>query len=62
MQGSRSLDYQYEPLGLGDYKILLLNTNVKHSLATSEYNTRRKECAQGVELLQKKRHECQQPS
>lgn len=49
----RSLEYKYEPLRLGDYKIVLLNTNVKHSLASSEYNTRRKECAQGVELLQK---------
>lgn len=49
----RSLDYQYEPLRLGDYKIVLLNTNVKHSLASSEYNTRRQECAYGVELLQK---------
>jgi galactokinase len=29
-------------------KILLLNTNVKHSLASSEYNARRKECEQGV--------------
>jgi galactokinase len=25
-----------------------LNTNVKHSLASTEYNTRRKECEQGV--------------
>jgi galactokinase len=29
-------------------KILLLNTNVKHSLASSEYNQRRQECEQGV--------------
>lgn len=44
----RSLDYEYVPLRLEGYKILLLNTNVKHSLASSEYNTRRAECAQGV--------------
>jgi galactokinase len=32
-------------------KILLLNTNVKHSLASSEYNTRREQCEQGVEIV-----------
>jgi galactokinase len=44
----RSLDYEYVPLHLGDIKILLLNTNVKHSLASSEYNVRRQQCEQGV--------------
>ena len=48
----RSLDYEYVPLKLEGYKILLLNTNVKHSLSSSEYNTRRQECAEGVRLLQ----------
>lgn len=44
----RSLQYEYVPLKLEGYKLLLLNTNVKHSLASSEYNTRRQECEQGV--------------
>jgi galactokinase len=44
----RSLEYEYVPLALKGAKILLLNTNVKHSLASSEYNTRRKECEKGV--------------
>jgi galactokinase len=44
----RSLQYEYVPVKLNGIKILLLNTNVKHSLASSEYNTRRKECEQGV--------------
>jgi galactokinase len=44
----RSLEYEYVPLVLKGVKILLLNTNVKHSLASSEYNTRRKQCEQGV--------------
>ncbi|HEU4901630.1 MAG TPA: galactokinase [Flavisolibacter sp.] len=48
----RSLEYEYVPLELEGYRILLLNTNVKHSLASSEYNTRRQECAEGVRLLQ----------
>ena len=48
----RSLEYAYMPFNLEGYKIVLLNTNVKHSLASSEYNTRRKECAQAVEWIQ----------
>lgn len=47
----RSLDYHYYPLKLKDYEILLLDSNVKHSLASSEYNTRREECEEGVRLL-----------
>jgi galactokinase len=44
----KTLEYEYMPFKLDGIKILLLNTNVKHSLASSEYNTRRKECEQGV--------------
>ncbi|MGE5357233.1 MAG: galactokinase [Deltaproteobacteria bacterium] len=47
----RSLDFSYEPLDLGDYHILLCNTEVKHNLASSEYNIRRQECEQGVEIV-----------
>lgn len=50
----RSLDFQYFPLELENYQLLLLNTNVSHSLASSEYNTRRAECEEGVELLKEK--------
>lgn len=49
----RSLEYKYFPLELQDYQLLLLNTNVSHSLASSEYNTRRAECQTGVKLLKK---------
>ena len=44
----RSLEYQYKPLVLQGYKLVLFNTNVKHSLASSAYNERRKQCEQGV--------------
>lgn len=49
----RSLEYEEVPLVLDGYKIVLLNTNVKHSLASSAYNTRRQECADGVEEVKK---------
>lgn len=47
----RSLEFRYFPLELGKYQLLLLNTNVSHSLASSEYNTRRAECGEGVAIL-----------
>ena len=47
----RSLDYEYVPFKLKGIKVLLLNTNVKHSLASSEYNTRRNECEQAVSWI-----------
>jgi len=47
----RSLEYEYVPFKLDGIKVLLLNTNVKHSLASSEYNTRRKECETAVEWV-----------
>ena len=50
----RSLKHQYIPFKLGEYQLLLLNTNVSHSLANSEYNARRVECEEGVYILQKK--------
>lgn len=50
----RSLDYEYFPVVLGDFKIVLLDTQVKHSLASSEYNTRRKECEIGINLIKQK--------
>ncbi len=49
----RSLDYTYVPLELGDYRLLLLNSHVHHELASSEYNTRRKQCAEAVEIISK---------
>lgn len=48
----QSLAYEYVPFKLEGIKILLLNTNVKHSLASTEYNTRRLECMQAVEMIQ----------
>lgn len=49
----RSLDYQYFPLELGQYQILLLDSKVSHTLASSEYNIRRADCEEGISLLKK---------
>ena len=47
----RSLEYEYVPFYLKGIKVLLLNTNVKHALASSEYNTRRQECNMAVKII-----------
>ena len=49
-----SLQHSYYPLDLKDYQIVLFDTQIKHALASSEYNTRRLECEQGVGVLQQK--------
>lgn len=48
----RSLNYEYIPCNLEGYKIVLFNSNVKHNLASTEYNVRRQQCEQGVHMLQ----------
>jgi galactokinase len=47
----RSLEYEYVPFKLDGYKIVLFNTNVKHNLAASEYNTRRQQAERGISLI-----------
>lgn len=42
------IDVNFDP-----YVVLLLNTNVSHNLASSEYNTRREECEFVVQMIQK---------
>ncbi|MEI6185474.1 MAG: galactokinase, partial [Bacteroidota bacterium] len=50
----RSLDYEYFPFSMQEVSIVLLDTCVKHSLASSEYNTRRLQCEAGVAAIQTK--------
>lgn len=49
----RSLEFEYFPLELGEYELLLIDTRVKHSLASSEYNSRRKDCEEGVMIMRR---------
>jgi galactokinase len=48
----KTLEYEYVPFVIEGHSVVLFNTNVKHSLASSAYNTRRLECAKGVSLIQ----------
>jgi len=49
-----SLAFTYYPLALNDYSIVLFDTQIKHALVSSEYNTRRLECEQGFTIIQEK--------
>lgn len=53
MLDCKSLEFKYFPLNMSDHLLILVNTGVKHSLASSEYNVRRKECEEGVNILKK---------
>ncbi|HDP75617.1 MAG TPA: galactokinase [Bacteroidales bacterium] len=49
----RSLEFEPVELNMDNLSIILVNTGVKHSLASSEYNKRRQECQIGVNILKK---------
>jgi galactokinase len=48
---TRSLDYEAVPLPQSGVSVVIADTNKKRGLVDSEYNTRRSECEQAVELL-----------
>lgn len=50
----KTLDTEYISSDFKNCKLLLLNTNISHSIADSEYNTRRAECEDAVRKIQQK--------
>jgi len=46
-----SLEAEFIPANFKSCKILLINSKVSHSIADSEYNTRRKECESGLKII-----------
>ncbi|MEO6167826.1 MAG: galactokinase [Chitinophagales bacterium] len=55
----RSLGFEYIPLSMDGLRIVLLDSNVKHSHGSSEYNVRRKQCEDGVAMIQQHHPEVQ---
>lgn len=53
----RSLEYKYFPFDPQGYKLVLVDSVVKHELASSAYNQRRKSCESVVAALQAKHPE-----
>ncbi len=50
----RSREFEYFPFNPEGYKLVLLDSKVKHELASSAYNDRRKSCENVVAALQRK--------
>ncbi|MBN2103936.1 galactokinase [bacterium] len=50
----RSLDYELVPFPGDTYTVVIMNTRVKRELTGTEYNERRSQCEEGVQLLKKK--------
>ncbi|WP_109833156.1 galactokinase [Reichenbachiella versicolor] len=48
----RTFEHKVVQGDFSGYSVLLCDTNVKHSLASTEYNTRRQECETGVKAIQ----------
>ncbi len=49
---TNTLKYEYAPVKLPDAKIVITNSNVKHSLVSSAYNDRRNESEAALQALQ----------
>ena len=49
-----TLEYEYAPIELDDKIILIINSNVKHSLSSSKYNERRSESEAALLALKEK--------
>ena len=51
----RSLDYELVPTGFEEmgYSVVVIHSGVKRGLVDSEYNIRRRQCEEAVQLLQK---------
>ncbi len=47
----RTLEYEYFPFDRKDIRIVLCNSKVSHNLASSEYNVRRAQCEEGVQII-----------
>lgn len=47
------LTHEYFPLVLNDYKLVLIHSKVKHELGSSEYNKRREQCREALQIMNK---------
>lgn len=51
MLDCRSVEHQYIPFNLSVHTLVLINSKVQHSLAGGEYNIRRSQCAEGLQVI-----------
>lgn len=51
---TNTMDYEYAPLALGDYVVVIMNTKKRRELTDSKYNERRAQCEEALRRLQTK--------
>lgn len=51
---TNTMQFEYAPIELDGMKLMITNTNKKHSLVDSEYNLRREQCTRALKDLQTK--------
>lgn len=49
----RTLEFEYKPFDPQGYRVVLVDSMVKHNLSGGEYNERREQCEKGVEIISK---------
>ncbi len=50
----KTLEYEYAPLELGDYTLVIANSNKRHTLNDGNYNDRRAEAEKATDILKEK--------
>lgn len=55
----KDLKTSYININLTEFELILLNTNVKHNLANTAYNNRKKSCEKGIKWIKEKYLEIQ---
>lgn len=51
---TKTLEYEYKNIELGDYLFVIMNTNKPRKLSDSKYNERRRECEEALALIRDK--------
>ena len=51
-----TLIYEYTSINFPNFSLIATNSNVNHSLSSSKYNERRKECSTALEQIKKEKH------
>lgn len=51
---TNTMAYQYAPVDLGDYVVVIMNTQKRRELTDSKYNERRQQCEEALRRLQAK--------
>ncbi|PNR97169.1 galactokinase [Petrotoga sp. 9PWA.NaAc.5.4] len=54
---TQHLSYEYIPCFLNGYSLVIMNTNKRRELASSNYNQRRQECENALETIKKAKNE-----